>query len=129
MCGRFTQHYTWAEVHAFLSVLGPPRNLQPHYNIAPTDTVDVTRLDKNGKRELVPMRWGLIPGWWRKSAKEVPATFNARAESVIDKPIFRGAFKKRPRLLVVGARPFPCPRARIRNRPVLDSGWQRKNPV
>jgi putative SOS response-associated peptidase YedK len=39
MCGRFTQNYTWAEVHAFLSVFGPPRNLQPHYNIAPTDTV------------------------------------------------------------------------------------------
>ena len=62
MCGRFTQHYTWEEVHAFLSVFGPPRNLQPHYNIAPTDTVDVIRLDKQGQRELVPMRWGLIPG-------------------------------------------------------------------
>ena len=37
MCGRFTQHYTWQEVHAFLSVFGPPRNLQPRYNIAPTD--------------------------------------------------------------------------------------------
>ena len=36
MCGRFTQHYTWAEVHPFLCVFGPPRNLQPHYNIAPT---------------------------------------------------------------------------------------------
>jgi hypothetical protein len=38
MGGRFTQHYTWAEVHAFLSVfgeLGTPRNLQPRYNIAP----------------------------------------------------------------------------------------------
>ena len=46
MCGRFTQHYTWQEVHAFLSVFGPARNLQPHYNIAPTDSVDVIRLDK-----------------------------------------------------------------------------------
>lgn len=92
MCGRFTQHYTWQEVHAFLSVFGAPRNLQPHYNIAPTDTVDVIRLNASGQRELVPMRWGLIPGWWKKSVKEVPATFNARAESVTDKPMFRGAF-------------------------------------
>jgi putative SOS response-associated peptidase YedK len=95
MCGRFTQHYTWQQIHTFLSVFGPARNLQPHYNIAPTDTVDVIRLDKDGKRELVPMRWGLIPGWWKKSLKEVPATFNARAESVTDKPMFRGAFKER----------------------------------
>ena len=44
MCGRFTQHYTWAEVHELLSVfgdLGTPRNLQPRYNIAPTDFIDV----------------------------------------------------------------------------------------
>jgi len=95
MCGRFTQNYTWAEVHAFLSVLGPPRNLQPHYNIAPTRTIDVIRLNQDGKRELVPMRWGLIPGWWKKSPKEMPATFNARAESVADKPMFRNAFKGR----------------------------------
>ncbi len=67
MCGRFTQRYTWSEVLQFLRVFGPPRNLQPHYNIAPTMTVDVTRLDKDGKRELVPMRWGLIPAWWAKS--------------------------------------------------------------
>lgn len=95
MCGRFTQHYTWQQVHAFLSVFGPARNLQPHYNLAPTDTVDVIRLDKEGKRELLPMRWGLIPGWWKKSVKEVPGTFNARAESIRDKPMFRGAFKER----------------------------------
>ena len=23
MCGRFTQHYTWQEIHTFLSVFGP----------------------------------------------------------------------------------------------------------
>jgi putative SOS response-associated peptidase YedK len=94
MRGRFTQRYTWEEVHAFLSVFGPPRNLQPHYNIAPTDTVDVVRLQEHG-RALSSMRWGLIPGWWKKPLKDVPATFNARAESVADKPMFRTAFRER----------------------------------
>jgi putative SOS response-associated peptidase YedK len=93
MCGRFTQRYTWSEVLEFMRVFGPARNLQPHYNIAPTMTVDVIRLDRDGKRELVPMRWGLIPAWWPKSLKEIPATFNARAESVADKPMFRDAFR------------------------------------
>jgi putative SOS response-associated peptidase YedK len=59
MCGRFTQHYTWAEVHAFLSLIGAPQNLRPHYNIAPTDIVDVVRLDRDGRRERVSMRWVL----------------------------------------------------------------------
>jgi len=102
MCGRFTQHYTWAEVHAFLNVFGDlatPRNLQPRYNIAPTDFIDVvtTRVREREivGREMVPMRWGLIPTWWKKPRKDVPATFNARAETVAEKPMFRGAFKYR----------------------------------
>src|SRR3954451_11889590 len=95
MCGRFTQHYSWEEVHAALSGFRRPCNLRPRYNIAPTTTIDGIRLDQDGGRELVPMRWGLIPGWWKKSAKEVPATFNARAESVAAKPMFRSAFKER----------------------------------
>jgi putative SOS response-associated peptidase YedK len=41
------------------------------------------------------MRWGLIPSWWGKTAKEVPATFNARSDTVATKPMFRDAFKKR----------------------------------
>jgi putative SOS response-associated peptidase YedK len=94
MCGRFTQHYTWAEIHAFLSFLGVPINLQPRYNIAPTTMIDVIRLTE-GQRELVSMRWGLIPGWWSKAVKEVPSTFNARAEGIQSKPMFRNAFKQR----------------------------------
>jgi putative SOS response-associated peptidase YedK len=102
MCGRFTQNYSWEEVHAFLSVFGPPRNLQPHYNIAPTDTVDVIRLDKHGGREFVPMRWGLVPAWWKKSLKEVPATFNARAESVDEQPHLFTAADDSPLLAFAG---------------------------
>jgi putative SOS response-associated peptidase YedK len=94
MCGRFTQNYTWEQVHAFLSVFGTPRNLRPRYNIAPTTTIDVVRTSPDS-RELAPMRWGLVPGWWKKPLKELPATFNARAESVAEKPMFRTAFKGR----------------------------------
>jgi putative SOS response-associated peptidase YedK len=53
------------------------------------------RLDREGRRELVTMRWGLVPYFWKKTLKEVPATFNARAESVAEKPMFREAFKRR----------------------------------
>ena len=94
MCGRFTQHYTWAEIHEALDVFGAPQNLQPRYNIAPTTAVDVVRLAEFG-RELVSMRWGLVPAWWKKPLRDVPATFNARAETVAQKPMFRSAFKAR----------------------------------
>ena len=73
------------------TLTGPARNLQTHYNIAPTDIVDVVKLADGDTRELVPMRWGLIPYWWKKPLKQLPATFNARAEGVASKPMFRDA--------------------------------------
>lgn len=94
MCGRFTQAYTWAEVERFLSVIGPARNLRPRYNISPTTQIDVLREGATG-RELVPMRWGLVPSWWKKPLNELPSTFNARAETLAETPMFRSAFKAR----------------------------------
>jgi putative SOS response-associated peptidase YedK len=61
MCGRFTQRYTWREIHGLYGLTGADRNLQAYYNVAPTDTVDVARSADGGATELVPMRWGLIP--------------------------------------------------------------------
>lgn len=96
MCGRFTQHYTWQQIHEFLSVFGPPQNLRPRYNIAPTTFVDIVRHNVEGRRELVRgVRWGLIPSWWGKALKDLPATFNARVETVAEKPMFRGAYRSR----------------------------------
>jgi putative SOS response-associated peptidase YedK len=93
MCGRFTQSYTWRELVELYRLTQSARNLQPRYNIAPTTSINVVRLTDAG-RELVPMRWGLIPGWWKKTANEVPSTFNARAETVAQKPMFRSPFKR-----------------------------------
>jgi hypothetical protein len=91
MCGRFTVKATWTELVALyrLTMDAPPHNLRPRYNVCPTDPVDVVTAEE-GKRELVPMRWGLIPRWWSKTIKDATmATFNARAETVETKPFFR----------------------------------------
>ena len=93
MCGRFTQAYTWRELYELYRLTCPPVNTQPRYNITPTTMIDVVVPHEAG-RDLVSMRWGLIPSWWKKTAKETPSTFNARAETVAEKPMFRAAFKR-----------------------------------
>jgi putative SOS response-associated peptidase YedK len=97
MCGRFTNRLTWREIVALyrLSVPATPeRNLPARYNICPTDTIDAV-VARDGKRDVEPMRWGLVPYWWKKKVKETPATFNARAETVAEKAMFRTAFRQR----------------------------------
>jgi putative SOS response-associated peptidase YedK len=51
-----------------------------------------------GGRELSTFLWGLLPAWW-DDPKTAARAFNARAESVATKPLFRQAFRRR-RLLV-----------------------------
>jgi putative SOS response-associated peptidase YedK len=53
--------HNWDQVYEFLSVFGPHRKPRPRHNIAPTTNIDAVRPGENG-RELVTMRWGLIPG-------------------------------------------------------------------
>jgi putative SOS response-associated peptidase YedK len=93
MCGRFTQKYTWQEAAEFYGLNQTPRNIRPAYNICPTDLVSVIIPDGDGLFAM-PMRWSLIPRWWSKSLKELPATFNARVETVAQKPMFRDAFRR-----------------------------------
>jgi len=94
MCGRFTQRYTWNELVALYRLTMAASNLEPRFNIAPTTDID-TVISRGDRIELTRMRWGLCPWWWEKSLKELPSTFNARAETVAGRPMFRDAFKNR----------------------------------
>jgi putative SOS response-associated peptidase YedK len=90
MCGRFTQLYTWSEIHAMYSLVpSTPRNIEPRYNISPTQTVGVVKKADSGDFTYSEKRWWLIPNWWKKTRKEAPSAFNARAETVAEKPMFR----------------------------------------
>jgi putative SOS response-associated peptidase YedK len=96
VCGRSTYKLTWEEIVRLyrLTLDQPPQNTQARFNVCPTTTID-TVVSKDDKRWLLPMRWGLVPSWWSKPLKELKlATFNARAETVTDKPFFREAFKR-----------------------------------
>jgi len=67
-------------------------NQVPRYNIAPTQNVPAVRAAADtGGREVVPLKWGLIPSW-SKDAKIATSCVDARAETVATKPAFRSAF-------------------------------------
>ncbi len=93
MCGRFTQRFSWREVHAFLSLIGPAANLRPRYNLAPSQSAAVVRSDAAGL-QLSMLRWGLIPAWARDH-RIGNKLINARAETAAVKPSFRAAFSQR----------------------------------
>lgn len=99
MCGRFyldtlpdvaMEHFTIRSVPTF----------DVSYNIAPSQSALVVRPDKDGNREAVLLRWGLIP-FWAKDPKIGYKMINARSETAAEKPAFRAAWKKRRCLVAV----------------------------
>ncbi|HTT80789.1 MAG TPA: SOS response-associated peptidase [Stellaceae bacterium] len=99
MCGRTFQKTPLSEIRALFGTVNPLPNFAPTYNAAPTDTLPVVRLDRDGRRSLDLLRWGLIP-WWAKNARIGARCINAMAETVATKPAFRDAFNRRQRCLV-----------------------------
>jgi putative SOS response-associated peptidase YedK len=95
MCGRYDNLIPRDAYGAlFRARRLPQSNFPPRYNIAPTDQIPIVRIDpRDGERELVMARWGLIP-FWMKEKPKVPH-INARAETVDKQPLFREAFAKR----------------------------------
>lgn len=97
MCGRYTLKTPSKIVADFFGLSEEP-TLEPRYNIAPTQPVPVVRVlranPETKERELVPLRWGLVPSW-ADDAAIGNRLINARAETVATKPSFRSAFKHR----------------------------------
>jgi putative SOS response-associated peptidase YedK len=94
MCGRYSLAVE-AEDIARLFNVPPVERLQPRYNIAPTQPVLVIREHPDRtQREAAHVVWGLIPSW-AKDPSVGARLINARAETVMEKPSFRNAFKRR----------------------------------
>ncbi|NNC57301.1 MAG: SOS response-associated peptidase [Woeseiaceae bacterium] len=93
MCGRFA-FYSPSEAAAELFGVSTSKKVRPRYNIAPTQDIAAIREDSDKKRELVMLRWGLVP-FWAKDPSIGNRMINARAETVAEKPSYRAAFRHR----------------------------------
>ncbi len=91
MCARYAFLNLLEMLRGFGAVLLP--EFEAAYNVAPTDYSLVIRTYE-GKRHFWPMRWGLIPSWARDESIGVKC-INARSETIMEKPSFRGAVKYR----------------------------------
>jgi putative SOS response-associated peptidase YedK len=99
MCGRFViAKPKFSRIEKVLE--SAFAELQPRYNVCPTQNIPVIRKKSAGGYEMVEMRWGLVPTW-AKDPAVFHATFNARAETVAEKPSFRAAFRARRCLIPV----------------------------
>lgn len=93
MCGRFA-FYSPSEAAAALFGVSASIDIEPRYNIAPTQFIAAIRDDENKQRELVMLRWGLVP-FWAKDPSIGHRMINARAETVAEKPAYRAAYRHR----------------------------------
>src|SRR5262249_2544940 len=100
MCGRFTLTATPEALNLLFPSLFDHLDIQPRYNIAPTQNVLAVRHKPDtSEPEAVWLKWGLVPGW-ADDPKIGYKMINARAETVAAKPSFRSAFKKRRCLIL-----------------------------
>ena len=87
-----------AALPGIAEVQAPDGTPPPRYNIAPTQQVPLIRIAGSEAR-IDAARWGLLPTW--KKDETGPPLFNARGETVAEKPSFRSAFKARRGLMVL----------------------------
>ena len=92
MCGRFVITSPPTAIRQAFGYAEQP-NFPPRYNIAPTQPIPVVIVE-NGERHFKLMRWGLVPGWV-KDPREFSLLINARCETVLDKPAFKNAIRRR----------------------------------
>jgi putative SOS response-associated peptidase YedK len=100
MCGRYALTSPPAVIAERFGLAWTPE-IEPHYNIAPSQVIPVVRETEAG-RALAMLKWGLIP-WWAKDATIGAKLVNARAETLADKPAFRDAYRRRHCLIPADA--------------------------
>ncbi|HNZ31940.1 MAG TPA: SOS response-associated peptidase [Smithellaceae bacterium] len=93
MCGRFVLLTDLTIIAESFNIQNIACEHKPGDNISPGQQI-IAVLRKNSQNTLVNLRWGLIPAW-AKNPSIGNKMFNARAETIAEKPSFKNAFQKR----------------------------------
>jgi len=92
MCGRFQLSVKGKQISERFNVEVFDEFYKPNYNCAPSQKLPVITNVETGK--LSYFKWGLIPSW-AKDPKIGYKLINTRAETILEKPSFKNAFKSR----------------------------------
>ena len=113
MCGRFTIMLQMDDLREQLELGEFPVEFSSSRNISPGQFVPV--VTDSLTRSVALFKWGLVPGW-AKDPKVGYRMFNARAETLAEKPSFRVPFMRRRCLIpadgfyewkMIGDRKYP----------------------
>ncbi|GAA1863437.1 SOS response-associated peptidase [Paeniglutamicibacter psychrophenolicus] len=98
MCGRYVMAKAIGDLVAEAEAEADANlELRQSWNVAPTTDVPIVLerlIDGKLHRQVHVAKWGLVPGWAKEASVGVRA-FNARSETVTEKPSFRAAAKAR----------------------------------
>lgn len=92
MCGRYQLTTAPEALRALFGYVEQP-NFPPREAIAPTEPIGIVG-DTFGTRHFMLVRWGFLPGFV-KDVASFPLLFNARGETLAEKPAFRNAIRRR----------------------------------
>lgn len=92
MCGRYTLIRLADFVDIFPWIRGLGQDYPPRFNVAPSQLAPVVTNGAQPQLEL--FKWGLVPSW-AKDPSIGNRMINARAETLMEKPSFRTALKRR----------------------------------
>jgi putative SOS response-associated peptidase YedK len=96
MCGRFTITKSMEEIeerfNAEFEKIDEDSLFAPNYNASPSQKLPVITNTDSGR--IVKYTWGLIPSWVKSPSSEYKM-INARSETLLEKPSFKNAFRRR----------------------------------
>lgn len=101
MCHHFFLKSQQEKLKVFFEAENSQLDSFPSAGFFPLSAIPILRQNREGKRELISVQWGLLPFWWKPSQRQKTRkvfqrmTFNARSETVDEKPTYREAFKTR----------------------------------
>jgi putative SOS response-associated peptidase YedK len=126
MCGRFVSSSTPDKIAEYFGATFEGETLGANYNVAPTNDIYAVVAGPDGQPRVEVFHWGLIPVW-AKDRKIGSKMINARAETLAEKPAYKGVFRKQRCIIPMDG--FYEWQAGAADGPVTKSGKPVKQPM
>lgn len=93
MCGLYSFKRAPEEAKGLFNYIETP-DFPPRSYVTPGGPMAIVRQGNDGIRHFALVRWGFVPSWAKEVQPGKPL-INARSETILEKPTFRNAIRRR----------------------------------